>query len=199
MIKKIIIIFFVLSILAGCVSTVKIETSLETVPVSADSTLNIQHAWPLNKKGTYLQKIATTIDYKGHHEEHIFSLYLTLDNEKLDAIAFNDISGRLYQLTWQPNSIEWSRSKYIPATLKPENIIADFLLTHLSAEQLKKSLTGAEVYEAETKQGKVRVIKNQSGVLRKMTYANPLGDLWKDVTIVNPKLGYTLKIQTVRQ
>jgi len=197
-----IILLLILLTLVSCASAPGFEKNISAIsilPISADANLNVSHVGSLGQNGTYLQRITTTINSKQHSEKHSFSVYLTLDNNKLDAIAFNDISGRLYQLTWRANHLEWTRSKYIPATLKPENIMADFLLTHLNRAQLRKSLVGAKVHEETSQHGKIRLIENQSGTLRKIVYANHLSYGWKNITIINPQLGYTLDIQTVPQ
>jgi hypothetical protein len=184
----------------GCASTeIVAKKNIATVSLSADTRLIVSRVQPLAIQGAYLQKIKTTFKDKQNIQEHSFSVYLTVAAEKVDAIAFNDISGRLYQLTWTPNQLTWIRSKYIPKALKPENIIADFLATHSSIKQLNASLLGAKASETLYKQAKVRIIENNSGILRSITYTHPAQSLWQNIRIENPQLGYTLDIQTVPQ
>lgn len=195
-----IVVLLITLFMMGCASTPnRLKEEITAVPISRDANLNITHLWPLAMQGSYLQKIQTTIKNRQGTQTHAFSVYLTVDQQKLDAIAFNDISGRLYQLTWIPDYLVWTRSTYIPATLKPENIIADFLATHLSIAQLNANLSGATAQEHIDQTIKVRVLKNNTGVLRKIIYSKPEGHLWKNVIISNPQLGYSLVIQTVRQ
>lgn len=104
-------------------------------PIGETSNLNLDPLWLLPQQGTYLQKVKATIQDQGY----TFSLHVTIESKKIDLVAFNDLYGRLYQLTWEPNSLQWSASQHIPEALKPDNIIADFLL------RLDVSLIGAIV------------------------------------------------------
>lgn len=182
--------------LAGCSTPQRkgLETELaqpdvSRVPVSKSSHLNLEHVWPLKLRGTYLQKMKTTVQ----GEQHIFSLHLILEDQKLEAVAFNDMYGRLYQLTWTPQKISWAASETIPESMRPEYIIADFLLTHLPLEDLRASLNNAQVRE----ENNIRLIESNSKVLRRISYDKPLEDLWEKVIIQNPEFEYELDIQTV--
>lgn len=195
------LIFFTLSTIMGCASTSPpLQKNISSVPVAQNVNLDLTHISLQEMQGSYLQRIKTTIKNKqGGTQEHIVSVYLTVGAKKIDAIAFNDVAGRLYQLTWTPNELMWARSKYVPATLKPENIIADFLLTHLSLSQLNAALSGAIAEEKIDKQTKVRVIKSDGDILRVIKYSQPLKNIWQEVVLINPQWGYTLDIQTVKQ
>lgn len=195
------LIFFALSMILGCASTSPpLQQNISSVPVAQNVNLDLTHISLQEMQGSYLQRIKTTIKNKqGGTQEHIVSVYLTVGAKKIDAIAFNDVAGRLYQLTWTANELVWTRSKYVPVTLKPENIIADFLLTHLPLSQLNAALSGATAEEKVEQQTKVRVIKKNDEILRVIKYSQPLKNIWQEVVLINPQWGYTLDIQTVKQ
>lgn len=174
--------------------------SLHQVAISPTVSLHTAGIWPLAPKvnnapqGTYLQKI--TAFSRG--KKHAFSVHLTLEENMLESIAFSDFVGRLYLLKWTPEEVIWEGSSFVPKIIKPENILADFLLIHLPVDQLQSRLHGAQVFENVTETGKTRVIQNQE-VLRTITYRTPLGAMWQNVTIDNPEAGYKLDIQTAVQ
>jgi len=199
MIKK--AMYFILPFtLIGCIEmnkpalkTDSLQKEVQVVPVSKTSHLRLSKAWPLKNQGTYLQKVSTTIQ----GETQSFSVHLTLEDQKLEAIAFNDAFGRLYHLIWTPITLSWDGSDHIPNTLQPDSIIADFLLSYLPLKQLQTVLEGAQVREEKRNKESVRWIESQSSVLRKIHRYNSMEYLWEKVTIHNPEVGYQLDIQTV--
>ena len=178
-------------LLTGCaLNTLEGE---QKVPVGHMCHLTLGGGWSLKSQGTYLQKITAVVQ----DQSHTFTVHLTLEDQKLDVIAFHDVYGRLYHLTWTPQKISWEAPADLADTLRLENSIADFLLTHLPVEHLKMSLTGAQVREEKASEKTVRVIENDGEVLRRISYDTPLGDLWEKVNIQNPQSGYVLDIETV--
>lgn len=182
--------------LVGCgiphekgLETAILQPAISRVPVSKTSHLSLDHVWPLKLRGTYLQKMKTTVQ----GEQHTFTLHLTLEDQKLEAVAFNEMYGRLYQLTWTPQKISWVASDAIPESMRPEYIIADFLLAHLPLEDIKNALDNAQARE----ENKTRLIESNGILVRRISYDKPLGDLWEKVVIQNSEMGYELDIQTV--
>lgn len=190
---KILILFITLSLI-GCTRT-RFPQERPYLAL-ANPTVNLQtaHVWPLAFKGSYLQKITATAKGK----KHTFSVYLNLNEQMLESIAYTDMTGRLYKLKWTPEHIIWEGSRYIPSIIKPENIITDFLMIHLPAKELEGLLRGARVFENSEGTGKTRIVKVNE-VIRRITYSKPLGKMWGHVIIENPVLGYKLAIQTVEQ
>ncbi len=189
-----IIVLFVFIILSGCAGTRFSKEPPSQISISRTVKLNTAPVWPLKIKGTYLQKVTATAWGK----QQSFSVYLTLDNEMLEAIAFNDVAGRLYRLKWTPQNVIWEGSDYIPSMIKPDNILIDFLLAHLPIQQLNSVLKGARVFEKGNLACKTRQIKNKK-ILRTIVYSQPMGYMWGHVVIENPVIGYKLVIQTVEQ
>ena len=72
-----------------------------------------------------------------------------------------------------------------PLRYKPENILGDFLLINLEAQQLSSLLYGAHVYENDNDSGKTRTIKDRK-VLRTINYSLQKGGMWGHVVIKNP-------------
>jgi hypothetical protein len=196
---KIIILILAIA-LVGC-STTRFprEEIPQQVPAKHVSTnpviqLNKAKIWPLKINGIYLQKVTATINGK----QQSFSVHLTADERMIEIIAFSDMAGRLYKLKYTPQGVHWEGSSSIPSIIKPENIMTDFLMIHLSAKELQNSLPGSHVRETADATGKTRVVMLQK-VLRKITYKRPLGTMWEHVTIENPAARYRLDIQTVEQ
>jgi hypothetical protein len=99
--------------LAGCATnSIEKKENQKTVQVSKTAYLNLNQSWP-QSSGVYLQKVTTTVQGK----PFTFSVHITLNKEKLEAIAFNDIYGRLYHLIWTPENISWNSSPHIPIIL----------------------------------------------------------------------------------
>ena len=194
MLHKLIIGFLIAALLSsvlltGCATPPQSSQheDAQSLAITPTSRLKINDVWPLKLQGTYLQKIKAVV--KG--QEHTFSVHITLSPEKLEFVAFNDMIGRVYHLVWTPTKTTWESSEHIPDTMKPENIIVDFLLAHLPHEKL--ALDGAEA----TEEDGVRFIQQPNGLARKITRKGQMGDMWQTVTIENPLLGYTLMIETV--
>jgi hypothetical protein len=174
-------------LLFGC------QTMPQELPQRPVSLLNVDEIFPSHLHGTYLQKITTT----ANGQEHTFTVHLNLSQQKVDFVAFDDIYGRLYHLVWTPENKVWQACEHVPATMRPEHIMEDFLLVHMPVASLKSSLQGASVRE----QGGVRqnwlYIENGPDLLRKIHCSGPMGTMWQHVTIENPQMGYKLDIQTV--
>lgn len=164
------------------------------IAISRSAKLNAARIWPLSIRGTYLQKVTASAWGK----KETFSVYLTLEDEMIEAIAFSDVAGRLYRLKVTPGNVLWEGSAYIPPTIQPENILADFLLINLRADQLAALLKGARVFERGDAAAKTRTIKDRK-ILRTIRYSQPTKTLWGHVVIENPVYGYKLDIQTVVQ
>lgn len=189
-----------LLMLPGCVSAPeslqqshRLQKQLSEVPVSENAYLKLDSTWLLPDHGTYLQQVKATIrgqDYK-------FSVHVSFENKKLTLVAFNDLYGRLYQLTWEPGSLSWATSDKIPPALRPENIIADFLLVHSTLSQLNSHLAGATIEEDKSPQSLIRTVNSQTNLLRKIEGTQPRETLWQMIVINNPQAGYKLEIQTV--
>lgn len=180
--------------LSGCVTPVEQPATLTTVPVSQTVSLTTNKAWPMVQTGTYLQQVTGTAG----DEKHTFSILLTLDAETFDAIAYNDIAGRLYHLKWKPNGLAWEANPHIPKVIRPENILADYLLVHLPLKELNESLQGAEAKEQTIGGFRTRTISDGE-VVRIIKYADPKDKIWGRVTIENPQYNYVLDIRTVKQ
>lgn len=180
--------------LNSCAGKHYMKSTPSQIPISRTVKLNTDNVWPLTIQGTFLQQITCTAMGK----QQSFSVHLTLEDMMLEAIAFNDVAGRLYSLHWTPWNVDWEGSKYIPSVIKPENILLDFLLVHLPAHQLRRVLKGADVYENDNNNGKTRIIQG-SNVKRTIYYSKPMGAMWGHVIIENPLIGYKLEIQTVSQ
>lgn len=191
--QKILIILAVV-ILAGCTGARYSQEPPPKISVTRSVKLNTERIWPMEIKGTYLQKVTASARGK----QQTFSVHLTLDEWLLEAVAFNDVAGRLYQLKCTPDNVDWVGSPYVPSIIKPDNILVDFLLVHLPANQLQSLLQGARVHENGNESRKTRTIKDRS-VLRIINYDHPIGAMWGHVTIENPSMGYKLDIETVAQ
>jgi hypothetical protein len=189
--------FYILGLLLpliGCATqTIDGAKTTKTLPVNGIACLHHTAAWPLQGEGRYLQNI--NADIRG--ERHKFSVHLTLENQKLEAIAFNEIYGRLYHLIWTPEKISWKCADALSDVLRSENIIADFLIAHLPADILRSSLVNADLQEEETEQENIRLITLKAEILRRVSRHKSLGYLWENVRIQNPEIGYELDIQTV--
>lgn len=192
--QKLLLIIILAFCLNSCASTHFMKSPPSQIPISRSVNLDTDNVWPLTIQGTFLQQITCTAMGK----KQSFSVHLTLEDMMMEAIAFNDVAGRLYRLHWTPGNVNWEGSKYIPSVIKPENILLDFLLVHLPADQLGKVLKGAHVHENDNNYGKTRIIQG-SNFRRTIYYSNPMGAMWGHVVIENPIVGYKLEIQTVTQ
>lgn len=164
---------------------------LANIPIDANCTLHTTNIWPLKNTGSFLQQFTV----RANGKKRSFSLHVTIEPHKLEAIAYNDMVGRLYTLVWAPDNLLWEGSTHIPEMIKPENIVLDFLLTHLPANDLQRGLQGAFVYERNDNNTKERIIKSQE-TLRTITYKHPFGNNFGFLLIDNPKVGYKLEIKT---
>lgn len=215
------------SLLGGCASeSVKITESQHPIeshklksldpaeitintPLDPMMPLTLKQAWPLfyneAHHGRYLQKIKTSVQ----NQDFTITVHLTIGLNKIEFIALNDIYGRVYDLVWTPDSITWKASEHLPKTVRPENILTDFILAHLSAENLKNSASklsheNIRIFETESPQNRQTIIqdvcgqKSTEGKLWVIERQTPMDLFWKTVTLRNLQFGYTLEIQTVK-
>lgn len=192
---KLIVLLLALT-LVGCAKTI-VQKSNGALPPDAIPAvvLNTANVWPLQNIGTYLQKI--TVSSKSG-KKHSFSAHITIEQGRLEVVAFADLAGRLYKMEWTPEDLTWEGSSFVPDMIKPEHIITDFLIVHLSPKHLESVLEGAQVYDRIEGSSKSRIV-SVGQPIRTVKYSNFTDDLWGYVAIENPKLGYKIEIQTVRQ
>ncbi|CAO5675907.1 MAG: hypothetical protein HEEMFOPI_01152 [Holosporales bacterium] len=171
------------------------KKSIQTVPVGDGGTLSLNHIFPLQGKGQYLQKI----EAKAHQQKHVFSLYLDIQPNKLQAIALHDIQGRIYDLTLDEKGLTWSAIPEVAEKIKPDYILADFLLTHLSLNTLKANLKNISIHESYEKNKRIRVLEKDGKELRMIKTESLSNNVWKSVEIHNPQFHYVIKIETVDQ
>lgn len=167
------------------------KQDVKKIAITKNCDLLQSKIWTLKDTGSYLQKI----DVNTKDQSHSFLLHLTVDAYSLKAIAIHDLQGRIDDLHLTPQDLKWSAIPEIKNTLKPEYILIDFLLTHLSLSDLKKACPTLTVIEKHKK----RIIKDNDDILRTITMLDKKNGLCQNITIQNPKHKYTLSIQTVAQ
>ena len=167
------------------------KASTQTMQVSQGVYLNVDKIWPLSStSGAFLQRVKATAG----GQENVLTVHITQTPDYLNFVAFNDIIGRLYALTWTQDKTTWDASDHIPETMIPENIIGDFLLVHLDLDTLNQNLIGAYVVD----RGDVRTLyATDHKILRQITRHHFKDGIWQNVTIENPLLKYRLDIETV--
>ncbi len=186
--------------LIGCVaantslyksSDMVVITSHPSIVADQGVNLDLKKVWPLTENGKYLQQIRINVQA----QQYEFFVHLTITKNKLYAIAYNNMFGRLYNLTWTPTVMVWEYNKYIPMKLQPDSIILDFLLCNLPLDVLQIAINGAKATDLPN----VRLIKNNQAVLREIYRQNKIGNLYKETVINNWQAGYSLHINTVVQ
>lgn len=178
-------------LLVSCSIPEQNQDNMTKLNITKSSDLLLSKIWPLQGKGNYLQKIHV----KTKNQSHTFLLNLAIENYSLKAIAIHDIQGRIYDIHLTPNNLEWSAIPEIKDTLKPEYILIDFLLTHLSLTNLSRVCPTLHI----TEEKNVRIIKENKEILRTIKMSNQTNNMWQTVEIHNPKQGYTLDIETVTE
>lgn len=148
----------------------------------------------IQEKKSYLQQVKTTT----RGEEHIFSVHITLSPNQIDFIAFHDILGQVYHLTWTPEKMSWEGSSHIPDFIQPQSIIEDFLLIHLPLSTLKEHLKAYTITEEGTSDSNERLISLNATktTSRQIQRSGSLGYLWTKAQLIHHKLGYQLDITT---
>jgi hypothetical protein len=189
MIKKFWIYIICGLLLSACTKT---SPHYENKAMISDNNIamKIKQFWPLKMQGNYLQKI----DVLANAQHHDFFVHVSVNKDKLHAVAYNDMIGRLYSLTWTKQGIYWQPSNNIPAFVQPDNIILDFLLVHLPLATLNKNILDAKIVD----HAAVRTVTNGNLIVRKITREEPIGSSWKKIIIHNPQVNYTLTITTVK-
>lgn len=178
-------------LLVSCSMPEQNQDNKTKLNMTKSSDLLLSKIWPLQGKGNYLQKIHV----QTKNQSHMFLLNVTIENSSLKAIAIHDIQGRIYDIHLTPDNLEWSAIPEIKDTLKPEYILIDFLLTHLSLTNLSKVCPTLHITEKKN----VRTIKENDEILRTIKMSNKKNNIWHTVQIHNPKQGYTLDIETVTE
>ncbi len=175
----------------GSIDLSQTKTTTQTIQLSKGVYLNVDQIWPLTStSGAFLQRVKATVV----GQENMLTVHITQIPDQLSFVAFNDLIGRLYALTWTQNKTSWEASDHIPATMIPENIIGDFLLVHLGQDTLNRNLVGAQVVD----RGDDRILEaTDHTVLRKITRRTFQDGIWQQVTLDNPPLNYRLEIETV--
>jgi hypothetical protein len=109
------------------------EASRPTLDLREGGHLNLAELWPLTTQGVYLQKLIMTL---ADSKEYTFSIHLTLSSHSIEAIGFHEIYGRLYHLTLTPHKLKTDVSPSMEGRFNPEDILVDFLVSHIPHEKL---------------------------------------------------------------
>ena len=170
------------------------EASKPTLDLREGGRLNLTELWPLTTQGVYLQRLTMALD---DGTEYTFSIHLTLSSHSIEAIGFHEIYGRLYHLTLTPRELKTEISPSMEGRFNPEDILVDFLFSHVPHEKLQSLTNGVQIHKSSAES---RTILRENAPIRKISRSRSLSPwMWETIVLENLIHGYTLHVETVEQ
>jgi len=179
---------FILLILTGCATQALVN---QTVPLTPELTLTMPKFDEL-KRDVKVSQLVTA-----HYKDQVFTFegHVSANKDRFLMIGLDGLGRRAISITWTKTGIKYDSASFVPAQLKPENILADIVILYWPESSVRKAI-GVN--------GKLVTGKNKRSIYvnnKEIIHAEyqPIGtDLWSgEVHYKNLQWNYSLDIQSV--
>lgn len=124
-----------------------------------------------------------------------FQSLIRISSSEVTVIMLDPLGRRGMEIHWRADGVTYDAEPWVPDEVRPRNILADIVVAHWPAHDVRAGLTGTKARFEKNAQS--RVISYEDREVMRIQYGPMFVDPWKgSLTIRNWALGYTLKIQT---
>ncbi len=135
---------------------------------------------------------------KGHYGSHtfVFQNRVSLTPDHCRIIALDALGRTAVTIDWTPENVTYSSATWMPSQVRPENILADFVLLNWPKASVQKSLAASGAHLVSTLYGRSIFLVKQEVIHADYLKARP-GNMSGNVRYHNLAWGYSLDIQSV--
>ncbi len=133
-----------------------------------------------------------------HYKEQTvsFEARLSITTAELTLVGLDALGRRGLTLTWDGKSVQTETASWLPASIRPQNMLADIGLIYWPEASVRDGLVGAGAALDAMPQG--RRITQQGRDIVRIDYDPPQGPSWTgSVHLRNLAFGYSLDIDSV--
>lgn len=133
--------------------------------------------------------------YRG--ETFVFETQLSISRDHLTMVGLDPLGRRAITLTSTPGGITAQTASWLPAFIKPTNILADMAVVYWPTESVRRGLvgSGAELHS----DARQRTITLEGREIIRVDYEEPQAPSWAGaVRYRNSAFGYELTLRSVR-
>ncbi len=117
--------------------------------------------------------------------------------ERVFIVATDTLGRKAMSITWTDESLTWDVASWVPAQLRPENVVGDFALMFWPEQAVGQSLSGTSA-TLKTGPGFRAIALAEKEIVRIDYAAANSDDPWMNhLTYANRAFGYELDIQSV--
>ncbi len=148
--------------------------------------------FPQLPKGSLTQLLTT--QYQQQSEQMLVRVESTPQSLKLVGLTTDGLD--LFSIHWQVNqAIEYQKRNFLPEQLKPEYVLADFIMTYAALSHLQNSMVGSKIIEEHKNHAKLRSFADQGMRWLEIRYQDD--SQWPSVEFENKRRDYRLSIVTL--
>ncbi len=180
--KTVVLIIFMM--LSGC-RHITAHHNTQTIDIAQDVTLNLSSPEILGVSKVITQSVII----KHANQEHHILAKIEIEPKSLVFVGLTPLGVYLFSIKYQNNKWHYDIAQYLPDTLNPKYLLADFQLTYWPSQKLQ--LSGATIIENASHRSIVRQGKKIIDIQYDHT------DLWKaKVHFKHLERNYSVLIET---
>jgi hypothetical protein len=134
--------------------------------------------------------------YRG--DSFVWEAHIAVSPEKLEIVGLDAFGRRAFTMTWGGGVLSYEAASWLPATVKPGNVLADIAILYWPQAAIRDALAGSGAIVATTASG--RSIMVDGAEIIHVDYDGDGARDWRGTAhFRNLAFGYQLDIQSVRE
>lgn len=127
-----------------------------------------------------------------------FLLQTEVEPEGLSMVGLTGFGQKLFELQYVRNTLNVKKTPFLPGSLVPEKLLADFQLIYWPAALLRQLFrdSSIELLETVSEQGQQRLLRQGTATLVEILY-QPSPGIEHGLVYRNPRQGYTMHIEVL--
>jgi len=124
-----------------------------------------------------------------------FESQIRAGNGEIVVVMVDPLGRRGLEIHWDRHGVTSKVAEWLPKEVQPFNILADIVIAHWPASEVRNGLVGARAVLRET--ADARVISGADGEVMRIDYEPGFAPPWNGSLVVrNFALGYTLRVMS---
>jgi hypothetical protein len=181
-----------MSALAGCATTREPERGAEAMIAPA-----VRFATPGPRALGYRVAAEQLVSAHYRGDSFVWEAHIGVTPERLEIIGLDGFGRRAFTMSWRGDGLSYEAASWLPAAIKPGNVLADIALLYWPQEAVEAALAGSGAIVVTTASRR-SVMLAGSEIIR-VDYDDSGASAWNGTAhLRNLAFGYQLDIQSVR-
>jgi hypothetical protein len=133
--------------------------------------------------------------YRG--DSFVWEAHIDVSPQKMEIVGLDGFGRRAFTMAWRGDALSYEAASWLPAAIKPGNVLADIALIYWPQVAVEAALAGSGAIVATTASG--RSITLRGSEIVRVDYDDADAHAWNGTAhLRNLVFGYRLDIQSVR-